>query len=43
MRLSFSVLVRHELAEAKRYYNWQQSGLGEHFHRPATRVGGPAV
>ncbi len=31
MQLSFSELARHELVEAKRYYNQQQSGLGAQF------------
>lgn len=35
MQLSFSALARHELAEAKRYYNQQQSGLGAQFQRAA--------
>jgi plasmid stabilization system protein ParE len=35
MRLSFSELARDELAEAKRYYNQQQSGLGAQFQKEA--------
>jgi plasmid stabilization system protein ParE len=33
MQLTFSELARDELAEAKRYYNQQQSGLGKQFQR----------
>jgi plasmid stabilization system protein ParE len=35
MKLSFSALARDELAEAKRYYNLQQSGLGGQFQLEA--------
>ena len=35
MKLAFSALARDELAEAKRYYNQQQLGLGKQFHQEA--------
>ena len=35
MQLIFLALARNELAEAKRYYNRQQQGLGESFQREA--------
>jgi plasmid stabilization system protein ParE len=35
MKLAFSELARDELAEAKRYYNQQQPGLGEQFQHEA--------
>ena len=35
MHLIFLALARNELAEAKRFYNRQQQGLGESFQREA--------
>ena len=35
MHLIFLSLARNELAEAKRFYNRQQQGLGESFQREA--------
>lgn len=35
MQLIFLTLARDELAEAKRFYNRQQQGLGESFKREA--------
>lgn len=35
MQLIFLALARDELAEAKRFYNRQQQGLGESFQREA--------
>ena len=35
MQLIFLALARDELAEAKRFYNRQQHGLGESFQREA--------
>lgn len=35
MQLIFLALARNELAEAKRFYNRQQQGLGESFQREA--------
>ena len=35
MELAFSALARDELAEAKRYYNRLQKGLGDQFQREA--------
>ena len=35
MRLIFLALAHNELAEAKRFYNRQQQGLGESFQREA--------
>lgn len=35
MQLIFLALARDELAEAKRFYNRQQQGLGESFQRKA--------
>ena len=35
MQLIFLALARDELAEAKRFYNLQQQGLGESFKREA--------
>lgn len=35
MQLTFSELARDELAEAKRYYNQQRSGLGKQFQKEA--------
>ena len=35
MQLIFLTLARDELAEAKRFYNRQQKGLGESFKREA--------
>ena len=35
MQLIFLALARDELAEAKRFYNRQQQGLGEFFEREA--------
>ena len=35
MQLIFVALARNELAEAKRFYNRQQQGLGESFQREA--------
>lgn len=35
MQLVFLTIAREELAEAKRFYNRQQQGLGESFQREA--------
>ncbi|MBI3903418.1 MAG: hypothetical protein HY306_10865 [Nitrosomonadales bacterium] len=35
MQLIFLTLARDEMAEAKRFYNRQQQGLGESFKREA--------
>jgi plasmid stabilization system protein ParE len=35
VQLSFLTIAREELAEAKRFYNRQQQGLGESFQREA--------
>ncbi len=40
MQLIFLTLARDEMAEAKRFYNRQQQGLGESFKREAEAAAG---